>query len=285
LPQQIQYILTHDTVTLASVLTLEKSTARIEIQSLLQKILNVQRVYLLAHPERLLSDTELIDYQHLLQRRLSGEPIAYLLGEREFYGLNLKVTPKTLIPRPDTELLVDLAIKYTPQNDPCDILDLGTGCGAIALAIAQARPLANVMAVDTSVEALTVAIENAHSLEIKNTSFVQSDWFEMLGVKKFELIISNPPYIAMGDPHLSQGDVRYEPLTALVSGIDGLDDIRRIIKHSPSHLLHGGWLILEHGYDQARRVCNILSEAGFDQVFSACDLAGIERVSGGQFHI
>ena len=277
----IQNILSRDAATLCSVLALEASTARIEIQCLLQKILQVQRAYLLAHPERDLKSAEFTCYNELLQRRLLGEPIAYILGEREFFGLNLKVTPATLIPRPDTELLVELAIARIPASESCPILDLGTGTGAIALAIAQACPQAEVMACDASTKALAVAKENARTLNISNVAFMQSDWFSALGVQRFMLIVSNPPYIAAGDPHLTQGDVRFEPATALISGTDGLDDIRRIVGTSSQHLFPGGWLLLEHGYDQAERVRHLLQRAEFEEIFSGVDLSGIERVSGG----
>ena len=249
---------------------------------MLQKILHVPRVYLLCHPERYLNDAEYTLYDELLQRRLQGEPVAYILGEREFFGLNLKVTPATLIPRPDTELLVELAVQRIPAQDHCAVLDMGTGTGAIALAIAQACPQAEVLACDASAAALAVAQENAQNLCIQNVTFMQSDWFAALGIQQFMLIVSNPPYIAEGDPHLARGDVRFEPVSALVSGADGLDDIRHIINKSSSHLLPGGWLLLEHGYDQAERVRSFLHDAEFDNVFSACDLAGIERVSGGR---
>ena len=282
MPYSILNILSRDTATLASTLALEASTSRIEVQCLLQSALHVPRVYLLAHPERILTETELSNYNELLLRRLNGEPIAYILGEREFYGINLKVTPATLIPRPDTELLVELALQRIPLHERCAVLDLGTGSGAIALAIAHACPRAEVLACDASAAALAVAQENARALGISNANFVQSDWFAALGARRFALIVSNPPYIAAGDPHLAQGDVRFEPISALISGMDGLDDIRRIITQSSSHLLQGGWLLLEHGYDQAARVRRLLQEAAFDDVFSACDIAGIERVSGGR---
>ena len=252
------------------------------MQCLLQKILHVPRVYLFAHPELRLSDAEFARYNELLQRRLHGEPIAYILGEREFYGINLKVTPATLIPRADTELLVELALQRIPLQERCAVLDLGTGSGAIALAIAQACPQAEVLACDASAAALAVAQENARTLGLGNASFVQSDWFTALDTQRFALIVSNPPYIAASDPHLAQGDVRFEPISALTSGLDGLDDIRHIITQSSSHLLPGGWLLLEHGYDQAARVRGLLQEAGLDDVFSASDIAGIERASGGR---
>ena len=282
MPNQIQNILSRDTLILAAAHKLEASSARIEVQCLLQKILNVPRVYLLAHRERVLTDAEFAHYSALLQRRLQGEPVAYILGEREFFGLNFKVSPATLIPRPDTELLVELAVQRIPKQESCKVLDLGTGSGAIALAIAQAFPQAEVLACDASAPALAVAQENANTLGIGNVRFMLSDWFAALGEQQFNLIVSNPPYIAAGDPHLAQGDVRFEPVSALVSGSDGLDDIRHIIARSSSYLLPGGWLLLEHGYDQAPAVRGLLQRAGFDAVFSACDLSGTERVSGGK---
>lgn len=285
LSSSIQQILAADTPRLISALALEASSARIEVQCLLQAVLHVARAYLLAHPERNLNETELAHYNGLMHRRLSGEPIAYILGEREFFGLNFKVTPATLIPRHDTELLVELALQRITKQKPCKVLDMGTGSGAIALAIAHACSHADVLASDASATALAVAQENAHALGLSNVRFLQSDWFTAVGAQQFDLIVSNPPYIEAGDPHLNQGDVRFEPVTALVSGAEGLDDIRKIIGQSASHLLHGGWLLLEHGYDQSSRVRSLLEAAKFESVFSACDLAGIERASGGRISV
>jgi release factor glutamine methyltransferase len=282
LPHSIKNLLSRDTVKLTSSLALESSSARIEVQCLLQEVLHVQRVYLLTHPERELSEAEFSYYHKLLQRRLSGEPIAYILGQREFFGLNLKVTPATLIPRPDTELLVELAVQHIPKDKYCSVLDLGTGSGAIALAIAKNCPQAEVVACDVSAEALKVAQQNARTLGLNNIKFVLSNWFAALDGKQFNLIVSNPPYIAATDPHLAQGDLRFEPVSALASGVDGLDDIRQIISQARVYLLPGGWLLLEHGYDQAVQVRNLLEQAGFKAVFSARDLAGIERASGGR---
>jgi release factor glutamine methyltransferase len=278
----IQTLLLQDGAQLAIALELDSSTARIEVQSLLQQVLKVPRSYLLAHPERCLSEAEQKHYQTLRQRRLGGEPIAYILGEREFFGLNLKVTSATLIPRPDTELLVELALQRIPPSAAARVLDLGTGSGAIALAIAHERPRAAVLACDASAGALAVARENAQCLRLANVAFVQSNWFAQIGAQRFELIVSNPPYIAAADPHLSQGDVRFEPVSALTAGPDGLDDIRHIVSHAQAWLQPGGWLLLEHGYDQAGQVRALLQQAGYREVFSACDLAGIERVSGGR---
>ena len=278
----IQSILTQDTTRLATALALDSSGARIEVQCLLQHVLKTSRAWLLAHPEYCLNNSEQIHYAALLQRRLCGEPIAYMLGEREFFGLMFKVTSDVLIPRPETELLVELALQHAPLHEQCRVLDLGTGSGAIALSIAHTRPAAQVLACDASAAALEVARANAQRLCITNTTFIQSDWFEALNVQRFDLIVSNPPYIAAGDPHLQCGDVRFEPASALASGDDGLHDIRRIISQAKAHLDRNGWLLLEHGYDQATRVRELLQQNGFDEIFSACDLAGIERVSGGR---
>jgi release factor glutamine methyltransferase len=281
--RSIADILREDVRHLSIALALDQSTSRIEIQCLLQHVLGVQRAYFLAHPEQILSEAQQGAFDALLQRRLHGVPIAHLLGEREFFGLNLKVTPATLIPRPDTELIVELALNRISKAQPCRVLDMGTGSGAIALAIAKHRPNAEVVAVDASQDALAVAIENAGRLGIANVHFMQSDWFFALNGQRFDLIVSNPPYIASGDIHLSQGDLRFEPLSALASGADGLDDIRRIISAAPQYLTSNGWLLLEHGYDQAKSVRDQLTQRGFGEVFSEKDIAGIERVTGGIF--
>lgn len=278
----IRDILRNDAARLDSQLALGAATARIEVQSLLQSVLNVPRSYLLAHPEQVPDAAQHAAYAALLQRRLLGEPIAHILGEREFFGLNLKVTPVTLIPRPDTELLVELALQRLQQGRAVRVLDLGTGSGAIALAIAHNRAQAEVVAVDASEAALQVARENAERLGIANVSFVQSDWFTALAGQRFDLIVSNPPYIAIGDAHLGEGDVRFEPLSALVSGTDGLDDIRCIASRAAVFLENDAWLLLEHGYDQAQAVRAILQANGFVEISSAQDIAGIERVSVGK---
>ncbi|MDD2928893.1 MAG: peptide chain release factor N(5)-glutamine methyltransferase [Sideroxydans sp.] len=273
--------LAQDVAVLRLALKLEHDEARSEVQTLLQAALRVNRAYLLAHPEHVLTEQEFFRYQTSLQRRLQGEPLAYILGEREFFGLNFKVTPATLIPRPDTELLVEQALARIPSHG-ARVLDLGTGSGAIALSIAHARPDVEMTAVDASEAALAVAQENARRLGIRNAGFVLSDWFSALAGLHFDLIVSNPPYIAEQDIHLGQGDLRFEPASALAAGVDGLDDIRRIIAGAVSHLTGSGWLLLEHGYDQAARVRALLRHAGFENVISNNDLAGIERVSGGR---
>lgn len=278
----IQQLLTQDAAKLAAALMLDPGSARIEVQTLLQQALNVSRAWLLARPEYSLNDSERILYAESLQRRLRGEPIAYILGEREFFGLMFKVTPATLIPRPETELLVELALQRIPSpasGRGFRILDLGAGSGAIALSIAHARPDIEVLAVDASAEALDVARENAQRLDTKNAQFMQSDWYAELGTQCFDLIVSNPPYVVADDPHLRQGDLRFEPASALASGDDGLKDIRHIVACSRAHLHPEGWLLLEHGYDQAESVRELLRQAGFGEVFSARDLSGIERAS------
>ena len=290
----IQDILRNDSKQLATALNLGPGSARIEVQCLLQAVLKVNRAWLLSHPEQSLTEAQHGQYLALFGRRLSGEPIAHLLGEREFYGLIFKVSPDTLIPRPETELLVELALQRIPPPPPQPspaggrgskfrVLDLGTGSGAIALSIAHARPNANVIAVDASAAALQVAQFNMQRLGLSNVRLSHSDWFSALHGERFDMIVSNPPYIAAGDAHLTQGDVRFEPRTALASGADGLDDIRRITAQAKGHLNVDGWLLLEHGYDQAAAVHALLQQAGFDPIFSARDLAGIERVSGGAY--
>ncbi len=270
--------LAQDVAALRQALELEQGEARSEVQILLQNALNVNRAYLLAHPEQVLTEQESSCYLSSFKRRLQGEPLAYILGEREFFGLNFKVSSATLIPRPDTELLVELALAHLPAGSG-RVLDLGTGSGAIALSIAHARPELQVTAVDASEAALSVARENGDRLRVANVRFRHGDWFSGLEDERFDLIVSNPPYIAKDDRHLAQGDLRFEPSSALASGDDGLDDIRCIIAGAGAHLQPGGWLMLEHGYDQAERVRALLVEAGLGEVRSERDLAGIERVS------
>ncbi|MBI3223110.1 MAG: peptide chain release factor N(5)-glutamine methyltransferase [Nitrosomonadales bacterium] len=278
----IRDILRNDGKRLEAALLLDAGSARIEVQCLLQAVLQVNRAWLLTHAEQPLDDQQQARYAALLERRLCGEPIAYLLASREFYGLAFKVTPDTLIPRHETELLVELALQRMPQLQKCRVLDLGTGSGAIALSIAHARPDAEVVAVDVSAAALAVAQDNAQHLQVNNATLLHSDWFSALQGECFDVIVSNPPYIAAGDAHLEQGDLRFEPLAALASGADGLRDIRRIVATAQHHLKAGGWLLFEHGYDQAAAARALLQQAGFAEVFSARDLAGIERVSGGR---
>jgi release factor glutamine methyltransferase len=269
---------------LAQTLGLSADEARVDAQTLLRRALGVTRAWLIAHAEQALTTEEQTRFQHLLHRRLQGEPVAYILGRREFYGLEFTVAPGVLIPRPDTETLVEAALRLMQQNPSTSrqILDLGTGSGAIAIAIAVNDSLSRVVAVDKSEDALNVARGNAERLGAASVRFMQSDWFAALADERFDIIASNPPYIAAGDPHLSQGDLRFEPLGALASGVDGLDDIRRIVALAPAHLEPGGWLLLEHGYDQADRVAALMREAGFTEIDHAADLAGIRRVTLGK---
>ena len=277
----IQGILQHHGRQIEAALNLDSNSARIEVQCLLQAVLQVNRAYLLTHPEQLLSDAQQARFNALFERRLSGEPVAYLLGEREFYGLTFKVSPATLIPRPETELLVDLALQRISRQGTCRVLDLGTGSGAIALSIAYARPHAEVVAVDIAPAALEVAQMNVQQLKLGNVRLLQSDWFTALRGEHFDIIVSNPPYIAVGDAHLGQGDVRFEPRIALASGANGLQDIGHICVQAKIHLNDYGWLLFEHGYDQAAQVRELFQKSGFVNIFSAADLAGIERVTGG----
>ena len=236
------------------------------------------RAWLLAHDTDELDAAVLARLEPLLQRRAAGEPLAYITGRKEFFGLPLQVDARVLDPRPDTETLVEWALELMPQDRPCDLIDLGTGSGAIALALQQHRPQARVNAVDASPEALAVARANAERLQLP-VHFIQSHWLaEVQG--NFDLIVSNPPYIRSDDPHLAA--LTHEPLQALASGLDGLDDIRSIIEQAPAHLKPGGWLLLEHGHDQAEAVRALFTQTGWQNTQSRRDLAGTERCTGAQ---
>ncbi len=316
----IKQLIQRDLTRLTSQLNLNNNEAKFELLSLLQHAFKVNHAWLITHENDALDliigqANSQAAFEALLKRRLTGEPIAYILGAREFYGLNLKVTPATLIPRPDTETLVETALAKIPHNDnttspssprkrpsllnlnqkmdcrlrgndELGVLDLGTGTGAIALAIAKHRPQTLVTAVDASQAALNIALENAQNLAITNVRFLLSDWFSALSQdnnkQKFDVIVSNPPYIEASDAHLKQGDLRFEPLSALASGADGLDAIRTIITQAPQHLKPHGWLMLEHGYNQAEQVAALLKQAGFSEISHCQDLAGIDRVTIGK---
>ena len=234
------------------------------------------RAWLLAHDTDLLTEAQQHNWDQALQRRLQGEPVAYITGRKDFFGLTLNVDARVLDPRPDTEILVEWALELLPAGQPARVLDLGTGSGAVALALQHQRTAAQVTAVDASADALAVASANAQRLNLP-VQCVLSHWMDAVP-GPFELIVSNPPYVAEGDPHLAA--LTHEPLSALTSGADGLDDIRQIIAQAPNRLPPGGWLLLEHGWDQAAPVQALLREAGFVQVQSRHDLGGIERCTG-----
>ncbi len=254
---------------------------RADADILLAHVLGRPRSYLLAWPERDLSPGQWTAFQALVERRARGEPVAYLTGSREFFGLDLAVSNAVLIPRPETELLVEAALERLPGGS-CMVADLGSGSGAIALAIAKMRPDTRVVAVDASRQALEVARTNAERLGLRNVELREGDWCKGLADERFAMIVSNPPYICEDDPHLARGDVRFEPAMALASGADGLDAIRAIVACAPLHLSPGGWLLFEHGFDQAEAVAGLMRKAGFIDVESLRDLLGHERVTLGR---
>ncbi|OUD13937.1 peptide chain release factor N(5)-glutamine methyltransferase [Thioflexithrix psekupsensis] len=257
-------------------------TATLESEILLGFILECSRSQLRAYPERTLTPAQYEQFINLIHARAEGVPIAYLTGQREFWSLPLIITNNTLIPRSDTELLVELALCYLPKDKPTSLFDLGTGSGAIALAIAYERANCQIIATDLSLEALTIAQQNAVILRLLNIQFQQGNWFDALMGKKADLIVSNPPYLAPDDPHLQQGDLRYEPPSALIAPQNGLADLITIIHHAPFFLNAQGWLLLEHGYQQGQAVRHELIKAGFQQVQTHKDYAQHERVSCGQ---
>ncbi len=256
--------------------------ARLEAELLLAFALDKPRSWFYAHSGDLLDPRDIDSFQRLLRRRAGGEPVAQITGRRGFWSLELSVTRDTLIPRPETELLVELALARLPRTLPARVLDLGTGTGAIALALAAERPLADVAAVDASAAALAVARENAEDAGLP-LRLLHGDWFAPVAGERFDLVASNPPYIADADPHLSQGDLRFEPRAALASGPDGLDALRAIIAAAPLHLVPGGWLLLEHGHDQGPAVRGLLAAAGLVRVETERDLEQRDRVSLGRW--
>lgn len=264
---------------LVATLGLDTRTARLEARVLAAFAWKVAPAWLIAHDTDPLTDAQSAAFETLFARRLTGEPVAYLVGTREFYGRPFQVSPEVLIPRPDTELLVEQALARIPVDEALNVLDLGTGSGCIAITLALERPHARVTAVDRSVAALAIARHNAGILDA-HVEFLTSDWFDALAGQRFDLIVSNPPYVPATDPHLSRGDVRFEPLAALAAGNDGLDDLRHLIAAARAHLVPGGALLLEHGHDQADAVVSLLESSGYTRPQSWPDLAGILRVSG-----
>ena len=254
----------------------------IDGQVVLAHVLDRDRAWLAAHPEEALTRAQADAFFALAKRRRDGEPVAYLTGKREFWGLLLRVTPAVLVPRPETETLVEAALARLPADRDLRVLDLGTGSGAIALALAHERPRAHVTATDVVAEALAVAQDNAQHLGIVNVEFVHSNWYAALGAERYDLVAANPPYVAEGDPHLTEGDVRFEPAAALTAGGDGLDAVRTIVSGAAEHLVPGGHLAVEHGYNQSELVRELFAAAGFTSVMVYRDLAGIPRVVAGQ---
>jgi release factor glutamine methyltransferase len=254
----------------------------VDAQWLLVHALGKPRSWLYAHGDAIADAALVACFEGLVARRVAGEPVAYLTGRRGFWSFDLAVTPATLIPRVETELLVDLALARLPQDRELRIADLGTGSGAIALALAHERPRTHVVATDASDAAVAVARGNGDALGIDNIEFRRGDWLAPLAGERFDLIASNPPYIASDDPHLGAGDLRHEPMAALASGRDGLDAIRVIVRDAPAHLVAGGWLLLEHGLEQGRAVQDLLGAAGFVDVATEHDLEGRDRVTLGR---
>ncbi len=264
-------------------LTDQPELARLDAELLLAHVLHKSRTWLHTWPESELSAEQMQQYRQLIARRARGEPIAHLLGRQDFWSLSLQVTPDTLIPRPETERLVELALERIPAEATWQIADLGTGTGAIALALARERPHCRILATDRTAATLAVARNNADRHGLSNVAFCQGHWFEALPADTaFDMIVSNPPYIKETDPHLQQGDVRFEPPTALQAGQSGLDDLQHLIREALPHLKPGGWLLLEHGYDQAHAVIQLLQQAGYHQVNDYPDLAGQPRVAAGR---
>ena len=257
----------------------KRRVPRLDARLLMQHLLGITHAQFLADPDRRLSGEELEAFLSLILRRERGEPVAYLVGEKDFYSRSFRVTPDVLIPRPDTELIVTLALKRLKTLAWPRVLDLGTGSGAIAVTFACEHPEAAVLAVDVSSEALAVARGNADRLGGR-VSFLQSDWFAALGDEQFDLVVANPPYVAARDPHLLQDGLPFEPDLALTDGGDGLSCIRRIVGDAPRHLLPGGWLLIEHGYDQAAAVRALLGDGPYAEIATWQDLSGVDRVSG-----
>lgn len=266
---------------------LDEQEARIDTRLLLQAALGgVSHAWLIAHGDDSVQDEVRERFEALLAERIAGRPIAHILGKREFFGREFQVSPATLIPRPDTELLVEAALERMPLNERLQVLDLGTGTGAIAITLGLERPQSEILALDFSEAALAIAEANVQQLQARNVSLQHSHWYQALlalsPAQQFDLIVSNPPYIEAADAHLQRGDLRFEPLSALASGVDGLEDIREIAAGAAAFLKPSGWLLLEHGYQQGPAVQAILQQHGLQQISTLHDLAGHPRVTLGQ---
>ncbi len=257
-------------------------SARLDSELLLAHVLNRSRTWLYTWPEHRPAPAESEQFRQLVEQRQDGVPVAYLTGQCEFWSLTLEVNPATLIPRPETELLVEQALNHIPSGAALRIADLGTGTGAIALSIATERPECRIVAADRCPTALATARRNADRHGITNVSFRAGDWYQPLAGEQFDIILSNPPYIADGDPHLQQGDLRFEPPEALTSGCDGLDAIRTLINSGRNHLDPGGWLMIEHGFDQGSAITRLLRQSGYHSIQSYPDLAGHDRITAAQ---
>lgn len=274
----IQQALKHASQSLAE----SSPSANLDAQVLLTFVLQCNTAHLLAWPEKDLSEEQLSRFRLLLQQRQTGIPVAHLTGLREFWSLNFSVDNSTLIPRPETETLVEYILTRFNNEDKLTILDMGTGSGAIAIAIASEKPDWKITACEVSGQALQLARQNSDFHQTENITFIQSDWFENIRQNDFDIIVSNPPYIAVNDPHLQQGDVRFEPTGALSSGECGMDDIKHICLHAPNYLKPGGWLIVEHGYDQKQLVSECFVNHGFIETEQIQDLSGHTRMTAGK---
>ncbi len=252
-----------------------------EAEYLMEAQCGISRSHQFIHPDEELSERQCQQFDSALKRRIAGEPLAYVTGTRGFWDMELQVTPDVLIPRPDTECLVEQALQRIPIDSCWQVADMGTGSGAIALALAHERPQCEIIATDLSMAALVIAKKNARIQATKNICFAAGSWFQPIKNRLFEMIVCNPPYIPVDDPHLKQGDLPAEPEHALISGVDGLDAIRQIISDSMLHMKPGGYLLLEHGYDQAGAVIELLQHAGYKKIFTQKDYGGNDRVSGG----
>ncbi|WP_367680742.1 peptide chain release factor N(5)-glutamine methyltransferase [Candidatus Fukatsuia anoeciicola] len=262
---------------------INSESPKCDAEILLSFITGRSRSFILAFGETLLTLKELALLTPLVNRRQQGEPIAYLIGEQEFWSLPLTISTAVLIPRPDTECLVEQALSYLPRT-ACNILDLGSGSGAIALALASERPDCKVIGVDISAEAIALARYNARKLALYNAYFIQGNWFKPLD-QRFMLIVSNPPYIDANDPHLTKGDVRYEPSQALIAKLNGIADLATIIQQTPYYITASGWLLVEHGWQQAKQIQDLFYKVGFNSVITHKDYAGHDRITLGQWNL